>query len=163
MLSPEYHIFSTHFFQEKRIEWKKTDETNTNRLMSLLKSESSHAVDSRTGARIPHSDSEQFCEEILKIHKSLCEAMVQMYRNRRGLELSLRRLEETEIQGEGLHMLEYEQLRSENDVLKDKLEDRVKDVDNLKSKIGHAIQILAHFRHKMFSTDVSPIFQIDSE
>ena len=117
--------------------------------MDRIKQASDVAIDSNTGRHIHGWETEQFLEEMAKIHAKLCQTMVRMYQNRHGLEFALKRLEETEVQGEGLQMLEYEQLQAENYSLKEKLEDRQRDVENIKAKIAHAVQILAHFRECM--------------
>jgi hypothetical protein len=126
--------------------------------MDAIRSASEHAVDSNTGQRLSRAETEKYCQEMARIHAKLCTTLIKMFKTRRGLELSVMRLQESEVEGEGLQMLEFEQLRAENQTLKDKLGDRMKDVDNIKDKISHAIQILAHFRVKMFHTTVSVIF-----
>jgi len=82
--------------------------------------------------------------------------MLSMYKSTRGLDFTLKRLKESEVQeGEEIEILEYEQLKDENSTLKDKLGDRMKEVDSSKFKISYAIQILAHVRTKMSNMTVS--------
>ncbi|CAG7729047.1 unnamed protein product [Allacma fusca] len=143
------HEMNLDKFKEKRDKWEKIHQEKFLDFMDRVQAASDTAIDSNTGSHIQRWETQQYVEEVSKIHSKLCRSLVKMYQNRHGLEFSLKRLEETEVQGEGLQMLEYEQLQAENYSLKEKLEDRQKDVENIKGKIAHAVQILAHFRECM--------------
>lgn len=143
------HEMNLDKFREKSEKWEKIHQEKFLDFMDRVRAASDTAIDSNTGSHIQRWETEQYVEEVSKIHTKLCTSLVKMYQNRHGLEFALKRLEETEVQGEGLQMLEYEQLQAENYSLKEKLEDRQKDVENIKGKIAHAVQILAHFRECM--------------
>ena len=54
---------------------------------------------------------------------------------------------------EGLHIIDFEQLKIENNTLTEKIEDRNEEIHKLKNKINYTVQILAHLQEK--SKDVS--------
>ena len=49
---------------------------------------------------------------------------------------------------EGLHIIDFEQLKIENNTLKEKIEDRNEEIHKLKKKINYTVQILAHLQEK---------------
>jgi hypothetical protein len=49
---------------------------------------------------------------------------------------------------EGLHLIDFEQLKIENNTLTEKIEDRNEEIHKLKSKINNNVQILAHLQEK---------------
>jgi DNA repair exonuclease SbcCD ATPase subunit len=54
---------------------------------------------------------------------------------------------------EGLHLIDFEQLKIENNTLTEKIEDRNEEILKLKKKINDNVQILAHIQEKY--TDVN--------
>ena len=54
---------------------------------------------------------------------------------------------------EGLHIIDFEQLKIENNTLTEKIEDRNEEIHKLKNKINYTVQILAHLQEK--SKDIS--------
>lgn len=49
---------------------------------------------------------------------------------------------------EGLHLIDFEQLKIENNTLTEKIEDRNEEIHKLKNKINNNVQILAHLQEK---------------
>ncbi|EFN52426.1 hypothetical protein CHLNCDRAFT_138933 [Chlorella variabilis] len=71
-------------------------------------------------------------------------------RLRRQLEAAERRLKAADqLSAEGLHLVDYEQLRIENASLAAKREARAAEVDKLRGKLAQAVQITAHVREKL--------------
>ncbi|GLG96908.1 uncharacterized protein GBIM_03781, partial [Gryllus bimaculatus] len=64
-------------------------------------------------------------------------------------------LKKLETLGEGLHLLDYEQLRMENQSYSDKIEERDEELTRLRNSATSSIQILAHIREKANSTSLS--------
>jgi hypothetical protein len=70
-----------------------------------------------------------------------------------SLKTTLRRLEKTlrsrEQLAEGLHMIDFEQLKIENQTLSEKIEERNEELAKLKRKKTVTVQILTHIREKL--------------
>jgi proteasome assembly chaperone (PAC2) family protein len=50
---------------------------------------------------------------------------------------------------EGLHLIDFEQLKIENQTLNEKIEERNEDLHKLKKKNTNTVQILTHTREKL--------------
>ncbi len=50
---------------------------------------------------------------------------------------------------EGLHLIDFEQLRIENQTLTEKIEERNEDLHKLRKKNTNTVQILTHTREKL--------------
>jgi hypothetical protein len=89
------------------------------------------------------------------------------------LKTTLKRLEKTlrcrEQLAEGLHMIDFEQLKIENQTLSEKIEERNEELSKLKRKKTTTVQILTHIREKLRSIEKQNILisqeliQIDHE
>ena len=49
---------------------------------------------------------------------------------------------------EGLHIIDFEQLKIENNTLTEKIEDRNEEIHKIKKKINENVQTLAHLQEK---------------
>jgi len=58
-------------------------------------------------------------------------------------------LKKKEELAEGLHLIDYEQLKIENQTLNEKIEERNEDLHKLKKKNTNTVQILTHFKEKL--------------
>jgi histone deacetylase 6 len=59
-------------------------------------------------------------------------------------------LAEMDKQTDGVHIMHYEQLKIENHVHLEKIEERNEDIQKLKAKITDILQVLTHLKEKMF-------------
>ena len=50
---------------------------------------------------------------------------------------------------EGLHLIDFEQLKIENQTLNEKIEDRNEELGKLKKKLTNTVQVLTHVREKL--------------
>ncbi len=60
-----------------------------------------------------------------------------------------RELKAKEELGEGLHMIDFEQLKIENQTYNEKIEERNEELLKLKRKINNTVQILTHIKEKL--------------
>jgi uncharacterized coiled-coil DUF342 family protein len=51
--------------------------------------------------------------------------------------------------GEGLHMIDFEQLKIENQTYNEKIEERNEELMKLKKKINNTVQVLSHVKEKL--------------
>ena len=109
----------------------------------------SKAENSRTGLPISNRMITQF--ETLDDKKN--EELEKVRLRHIGLKQSLKKLENTlkakEQLAEGLHMIDFEQLKIENQTLNEKIEERNEEFSKLKKKKLLTIQVLTHVREKL--------------
>jgi hypothetical protein len=109
----------------------------------------SKAENSRTGLPISNRMITQF--ETLDDKKN--EELEKVRLRHIGLKQTLKKLENTlkakEQLAEGLHMIDFEQLKIENQTLNEKIEERNEEFSKLKKKKLLTIQVLTHVREKL--------------
>ncbi|KAJ8603148.1 hypothetical protein CTAYLR_004565 [Chrysophaeum taylorii] len=108
-----------------------------------------NAEHSRTGKPIPPRIIKQFEELEMKR-----EAEVEKVRLKHiNLRMTLRKLEQTlrakEQLAEGLHLIDFEQLKIENQTLCEKIEERNDELAKLKKKNAANVQVLTHVKEKL--------------
>lgn len=62
------------------------------------------------------------------------------------LEMSLKKKEEL---AEGLHLIDFEQLKIENSTLNEKIEERNEELNKLRKKTNQTVQVLTHIKEKL--------------
>uniref|UniRef100_A0A7S3CLM4 CCDC113/CCDC96 coiled-coil domain-containing protein n=1 Tax=Strombidium rassoulzadegani TaxID=1082188 RepID=A0A7S3CLM4_9SPIT len=115
----------------------------------LKRSVASNAVFSRTGKKIPKKTLDEWEES-----ESLKDQEVQQYRLQN---ISLRNrlankekiLKKKEQLADGLHLIDFEQLKIENQTLNEKIEERNEELHKLRKKITTTVVILSHTREKL--------------
>ena len=110
---------------------------------------SRQSLNSRTGKPIPVKIIEQFEET-----QALKEEEVQRVRLKNiMLTASLKKLEaalrEKEQLAEGLHLIDFEQLKIENQTLNEKIEERNEELQKLRKKTRTTVQVLTHVKEKL--------------
>lgn len=107
------------------------------------------AENSRTGHGIPHKQVAQFEVSELKHEEDLERVRLRNI----SLRTTFRKLERTlrarEQLAEGLHMIDFEQLKIENQTLNEKIEERNEELAKLKRKKTTTVQVLTHIREKL--------------
>lgn len=104
---------------------------------------------SRTGFKIPPVQVKQIEDRELKREEDLEKIRLKNISLRtifRKLEKNLRAREQL---AEGLHMIDFEQLKIENQTLNEKIEERSEELGKLKRKKTVTVQILTHLREKL--------------
>ncbi|CAG7720985.1 unnamed protein product [Allacma fusca] len=134
----------------------KKDETDQecvlyfNETMNQIRRYSQEATNSNTGHHLPNIETDNYIDEMGKLFQKLRQTVRKFYLNWHGLNYEVKRLEEAELasQGEGLQIIEYEQLCGENETLRNKLDDRILELKKIKTKITNSVLVLAHFQEK---------------
>ena len=108
-----------------------------------------NAVNSRTGLPLPKSTMLHFEQA----EKKKGEELEKVRLRNISLQQSIKKLERTlksrEQLAEGLHMIDFEQLKIENQTLNEKIEERNEEYTKLKRKKVMTIQVLTHVREKL--------------
>ena len=107
------------------------------------------AENSRTGNKIPKSVVEAF----ESAEQAREDALEKVRLRNISLRTTLRKLERTyrarEQLADGLHMIDFEQLKIENQTLHEKIEERNEELAKLKRKKTVTVQVLTHVREKL--------------
>ena len=115
----------------------------------LKRSVASNAVFSRTGKKIPKKTLEDWEDS-----ESLKDQEVHQYRLqnialRNRLANKEKILKKKEQLADGLHLIDFEQLKIENQTLNEKIEERNEELHKLRTKITQTVVILSHTREKL--------------
>lgn len=109
----------------------------------------SKAENSRTGHQIPKNQIQQIELSEAK-HEEDLEKVRLRHISLKTLQKKLERtLRAREQLAEGLHMIDFEQLKIENQTLNEKIEERNEELAKLKRKKTTTVQILTHIREKL--------------
>eukprot|EP00048_Salpingoeca_helianthica_P001201 m.47485 g.47485 ORF g.47485 m.47485 type:complete len:684 (-) comp11278_c0_seq2:30-2081(-) len=111
------------------------------------------AVSQRTGRPLPLPQ----IKEMLAQEKSKEEAVAAARLEHLHLLHTLRNAEEVlregEQLGEGLHLIDFEQLKLENQTFNEKIEERNEDVIKLRTKIANTVNVLSHVKEVLQDTE----------
>jgi hypothetical protein len=117
--------------------------------MDLKKEVCKKAAFSRTDKAIPDMLIEEWKEREDDKSKELQLLRLENLRLRNHLAKNQKVLKKKEELAEGLHLIDYEQLKIENQTLNEKIEERNEDLHKLKKKNTNTVQILTHFKEKL--------------
>lgn len=110
---------------------------------------SMEAENSRSGRKIPEAD----LNRIEKDEKEKDEELKAVRLKNIVLKHELARLESwlqsKEVLGEGLHLIDFEQLKIENQTLNEKIEERNEELLKLRKKNTQTVQVLTHIKEKL--------------
>lgn len=109
----------------------------------------SKAQNSRTGKPISKRLMEQYETAEQKKDSDLEKVRLRNISLRTSLRKLERQLRAREQLAEGLHMIDFEQLKIENQTLNEKIEERNEELAKLKRKKTSTVQVLTHIREKL--------------
>jgi len=109
----------------------------------------SKAQNSRTGKPISKRLMEQYESAEQKKDSDLEKVRLRNISLRTSLRKLERQLRAREQLAEGLHMIDFEQLKIENQTLNEKIEERNEELAKLKRKKTSTVQVLTHIREKL--------------
>lgn len=103
----------------------------------------------RNGKKIKQKIIEKWEEDEQKRDELLQEVRIQNITLKNKLKKLEEKSKEKEKLAEGLHLIDYEQLKIENQTLNEKIEERNEELHKLKKKIETTVQILTHTKEKL--------------
>jgi hypothetical protein len=103
----------------------------------------------RNGKKIKQKVIEEWEENEQKRDELLQEVRIQNITLKNKLKKLEEKSKEKEKLAEGLHLIDYEQLKIENQTLNEKIEERNEELHKLKKKIETTVQILTHTKEKL--------------
>lgn len=102
----------------------------------------------RKGTKIPRSQIEEWLSTEKVYEEEIRRLRIENIKNTLELNRLNKELKKMEEYFEGLHLIDFEQLKIENNTLTEKIEDRNEEIHKLKNKINNNVQVLAHLQEK---------------
>lgn len=115
----------------------------------LKKSVAQNAVFSRTGKKIPAKTLGEWEESESMKDQEVHQYRLQNIALRNRLANKEKILKKKEQLADGLHLIDFEQLKIENQTLNEKIEERNEELHKLRTKIIETVVILSHTREKL--------------
>ena len=103
----------------------------------------------RTGKKIPKPELSRWEVEEDKIDQELQKERFTYITNKRKLKQIEEELKKKDKLAEGLHVIDFEQLKIENQTLNEKIEERNENIHSLNTKIRKGVITLTHMREKL--------------
>lgn len=115
----------------------------------LKRSVAANAVMSRTGKKIPKKTLDEWEENESMKDQEVHQYRLQNIALRNRLANKEKILKKREQLADGLHLIDFEQLKIENQTLNEKIEDRNEDLHRFRQKIITTVIIISHYREKL--------------
>jgi hypothetical protein len=103
----------------------------------------------RKNKPIPPKRVEQFMEEEVAMYEAIHDVRVQYVRLRNKADKLSKTIKKKENQNDGMHLIDFEQLKIENTNLNEKIEERNEDLLKLRKKATTTIHVLTHVKEKL--------------
>ncbi|KAJ3370670.1 Coiled-coil domain-containing protein 96 [Allomyces arbusculus] len=107
------------------------------------------AENSRTGKPIPVKVIDQLEALEIKREQDVAAVRLENIKLRNKLKRHEHTLRQKEELAEGLHLIDFEQLKIENQTYNEKIEERNEELMKLRKKITNVVQVLAHIKEKL--------------
>jgi len=102
----------------------------------------------RKGTKIPREQKDKWTEKEKEIEEEIKKLRIENIKSSFELNRLNKELKKLEEYFEGLHVIDFEQLKIENNTLTEKIEDRNEEIHKFKSKINSNVQVIAHLQEK---------------
>jgi chromosome segregation ATPase len=107
------------------------------------------AVNSRTGRSIPRKQIQAFLVEDEEKIRQIATVRIKGFSLRSAARKIDQKVQGREQLAEGLHLIDFEQLKIENQTLSEKIEERNEELQKLRRKTRNTVQELTHVKEKM--------------
>lgn len=122
------------------------------------------AVNSRTGRSIPRKQIDAFLEEDEEKIRQIASVRIKGVNLRSAARKIEQKVRGREHLAEGLHLIDFEQLKIENQTLSEKIEERNEELQKLRRKTRNTVQELTHVKEKMQFVEIQvAVFQSEKE
>merc|ERR1712227_1046170 len=118
-------------------------------LLARKREVSVNCVFARSGKTISSKEVDQMEDTERKKEEEVCQARLENIRQKNKLKKREQALKQKEELAEGLHLIDFEQLKIENQTYNEKIEERNEDLLKLKRKIECTVQVLTHLKEKL--------------
>ncbi|CAK8679388.1 unnamed protein product [Clavelina lepadiformis] len=107
------------------------------------------AINSRSGRPIAPKDIELYEANERKKEAEVSQVRLENIKLKNRLKKQEMQLKQKEELAEGLHLIDFEQLKIENQTYNEKIEERNEELLKLKKKITSTVQVLTHLKEKL--------------
>ncbi|KAK7507293.1 hypothetical protein BaRGS_00001228 [Batillaria attramentaria] len=108
-----------------------------------------NAINSRSGKPIAPKDIEQYLVTETKKETEVVNVRLENIKLKNKLKKKEQQLKSKEELAEGLHLIDFEQLKIENQTYNEKIEERNEELLKLRKKITSTVQVLTHLKEKL--------------
>lgn len=115
----------------------------------MKKDSGAKAVSAQTGKQLTAKELEVYLERERQKEADVIGVRIENIKLKNQLKKKEMELKAKEEFGEGLHMIDFEQLKIENQTYNEKIEERNEELMKLKKKINNTVQILSHVKEKL--------------
>ncbi|KAK3762148.1 hypothetical protein RRG08_024957 [Elysia crispata] len=119
------------------------------KFMEFKKQVALNALNSRSGKPIPPKDIEQYMVNEVKKEHDVVNVRLENIKLKNKLKKKEQQLKSKEELAEGLHLIDFEQLKIENQTYNEKIEERNEELLKLRKKITSTVQVLTHLKEKL--------------
>ncbi|CAI9716854.1 Hypothetical predicted protein [Octopus vulgaris] len=135
--------------KQKCSEKKEKVDSELRKLFDFKKAVAACAINSRTGQQIPKMDVEHYLQAEKKRQTEVSSIRLENIKLKNKLKKKEQQLKSTEELAEGLHLIDFEQLKIENQTYNEKIEERNEELQKLKKKIKSTVEVLTHLKEKL--------------
>ena len=104
--------------------------------------------ETKKGKKISKKEVEMWLDKEKMLEEELRNVRVESFKKSLEMNRLKKELKKMEDYFEGLHIIDFEQLKIENNTLTEKIEDRNEEIHKIKNKINKTVQTLAHLQEK---------------
>ncbi|XP_052264486.1 coiled-coil domain-containing protein 96-like isoform X4 [Dreissena polymorpha] len=119
------------------------------KFMEFKKHQAMNAVNSRSGRPIPPKDIEAYLAAEDRKDGEVINVRLENIKLKNKLKKKEHQLKSKEELAEGLHLIDFEQLKIENQTYNEKIEERNEELLKLRKKITSTVQVLTHLKEKL--------------
>ena len=133
---------------QQSIEEQEKRKQDVYEILMKYKEELLDNAETRKGTKIPRAEIEYWLSREKQLEDEIRDLRIQSFTKSLEMNRLKKELKKMEDYFEGLHIIDFEQLKIENNTLTEKIEDRNEEIHKLKNKINYTVQILAHLQEK---------------
>ena len=133
---------------QQSIEEQEKRKQDVYEILMKYKEELLDNAETRKGTKIPRAEIENWLSTEKRLEDDIRDLRIQSFTKSLEMNRLKKELKKMEDYFEGLHIIDFEQLKIENNTLTEKIEDRNEEIHKLKNKINYTVQILAHLQEK---------------
>ncbi len=133
---------------QKSIEEQEKRKQDVYEILMKYKEELLDNAETRKGTKIPRAEIENWLGKEKQLEDTLRNLRIQSFTKSLEMNRLKKELKKMEDYFEGLHIIDFEQLKIENNTLTEKIEDRNEEIHKIRIKINDTVQALAHLQEK---------------
>merc|ERR1711894_796291 len=145
----EFYKMQIEELKERCEEKRERVEDERLKFMGFKKEIAQKAINSRTGKPLQQRDIEQYLTTEARKESEVVAVRLENIKLKNKLKKKEMRLKSKEELAEGLHLIDFEQLKIENQTYNEKIEERNEELLKLRKKITSTVQVLTHLKEKL--------------